>query len=930
MTSITSNNSNTLNTSVKKDKEETSKRPSLEDFLKAHRVTQQERERGNTKITHTALPNPGVRSGGSYHIPVDKMEAFYQVYYNDVFNNSQIYHLTEAHHQEVSPILIDLDFRQKSEDNPDVKKIYTDEDIKTYLRVFHKVLSQYIDEDVLNEHEIAYVMEKKKAVKGKGNLIKDGIHIVYPTLCPPYKIQFLARHDMVENKEIQELFKKMNVSNDIRNIIDLSVIRANNWFMYGSTKPEFEPYTITHIYSMGTGECESLQMKNPNKCSYKLFKNLSISFKKELTPIKIGIDDSIRKKYEGIPDSDKDNTEKNGVNSKKLSKAAVVSKNSAVNKNKIDDKEFEFAERLTKECLSVKRATDYESWIRVCWCLSNIDSRLEDAFIEFSKKCPGKFDEIDCRNRWNNASARIMERRLGVGTLHKWAKEDNQAKYREITRDSLGKLLYVSTNQTHTDVARYIYEKYKHEFKCSSITNDLWYHYKDNKWNLNEKGNELKKKISSEVAQDYYDYAIVCSNKANEYKEDCTEKESWTGRFKKSNELVSKLKTQSYKSSVVNECKEFFYDSKFEEELDSNDNLLHFLNGIYDLDKNEFRDGYPEDNITLSTGINYIEHLDPDDYEKMSCVEELVNKILPIEDIKNYVLTLFSSFLHGSNKEQKFHIWTGVGSNGKSMLIDFYKKTVGGYYGSMPITVLTQGRAGSEQASPVLAATRGKRFISLDEAESEDSIKVGFMKLLTGGDEITARGLNRPPITFKPKFKLVLTCNELPKIPSNDDGTWRRIRVVEFISKFCDNPNPNKQYEFLIDRSLTDKLEELREVFMYMLIKYYQHTYKPKGVHEPFQVVQQTKQVRDDNNVYAQFMEETICEDAKSSFGLDEIFTRFRTFLQNNSFDKTKYTRRGLEEYLNKTIGKCNMKKKWKGYRLSSNEEFGDEGEIIE
>jgi phage/plasmid-associated DNA primase len=104
----------------------------------------------------------------------------------------------------------------------------------------------------------------------------------------------------------------------------------------------------------------------------------------------------------------------------------------------------------------------------------------------------------------------------------------------------------------------------------------------------------------------------------------------------------------------------------------------------------------------------------------------------------------------------------------------------------MPITALTQGRSGSEQASPVLAETRGKRFISLDEAESNDSIKAGFMKQITGGDLITARPLHCNPITFKPKFKLVLTCNELPTIPSDDDGTWRRIRVVEFISKFCD------------------------------------------------------------------------------------------------------------------------------------------------
>ena len=51
---------------------------------------------------------------------------------------------------------------------------------------------------------------------------------------------------------------------------------------------------------------------------------------------------------------------------------------------KIDDRDFEFAERLTKECLSIKRASNYENWIRVFWCLTNIDYRLEDAFIDFS------------------------------------------------------------------------------------------------------------------------------------------------------------------------------------------------------------------------------------------------------------------------------------------------------------------------------------------------------------------------------------------------------------------------------------------------------------------------------------------------------------------------------------------------------------------
>ena len=908
----------------------------VNDFLTAFRLNPQDKL--NVKITHTALPNPGVRPGGSYHIPPDRIEDFYKAYITDVFTNHNIYHLTEAHHQEVSPILIDLDFRQKPEDNPDINKIYTLDDIKEYLIEFHNVLSEYYDKDVLAENELAFVMEKKNASKGKNGEIKDGVHIVYPNLCPAYKIQFLARHDMINNKKVKELFKKMNVSNDARSIIDLSVIRANNWFLYGSTKPGSEPYIITNIYNVGSGTCEDIslksELKNDPKHQLKLMKKLSISNKKNITPIKFGIEDSVKEKYEAMPSSDKDNTDKSGANCKKISQTAVVAKNQKVdngrnNKNKIDDKDFEFVERLTKECLSPKRATGYEDWSRVCWCLSNIDYRLEEAFVEFSKKATNnKFDEDGCREEWLKAQTRIKERMLGVGTLHKWSKEDNPQKYKEISRDSLTRFMYLSMNKSHTDITRYIFEKYKHEFKCASISHNQWYQYKKHKWNPNDRGNALKLKISSEVSNDYSEYASYCSNKSNEYKDDEPEKDNWQNRAKTSADLVLRLRNTSFINAVFAQCQEFFYDEKFEEELDANDNLLHFLNGVYDLDKNEFREGYPEDNISLTTHINYIEQLDGEDYTKMEQVEDFLNKILPIERVRNYVLNLLSSFLHGSNRDQKFHIWTGGGGNGKSMIIDLYKKTLGGYCGSMPSTVLTNARSGAESANPVLAATRGRRFISLDEAEVGAQIQVGFMRQLTGGDEITARQLHCAPITFRPKFKLVLTCNELPGIPSNEDATWRRIRVVEFISRFCDNPDPKKPYEFMIDRELQAKMADWNEVFMYMLIQYYQNSYRKNGIIEPNEVLRNTASYRSDSDIYKQFVDEYIQEDPNTTIGLDDIFPIFRGFLQLNNYDQKQHNRRELERRLTRILGKPNTRKKWKGWGIAPNEEADDKNEV--
>ena len=154
-----------------------------------------------------------------------------------------------------------------------------------------------------------------------------------------------------------------------------------------------------------------------------------------------------------------------------------------------------------------------------------------------------------------------------------------------------------------------------------------------------------------------------------------------------------------------------------------------------------------------------------------------------------------ASFLEGSNKDQKFMIWTGNGMNGKGTLIDLLDNTFNGnsdgYFGTLPPTILTQKRGSSSAATPELADKFGKRVITLQEPEGDDKIHVGFMKNITGQDKIEARPLYGDPFQYTPQFKLLVACNHLPNIPSDDGGTWRRIRVIDFGIKFTSNPDPN-------------------------------------------------------------------------------------------------------------------------------------------
>lgn len=59
-------------------------------------------------------------------------------------------------------------------------------------------------------------------------------------------------------------------------------------------------------------------------------------------------------------------------------------------------------------------------------------------------------------------------------------------------------------------------------------------------------------------------------------------------------------------------------------------------------------------------------------------------------------------------------------------------------------------------------------------------------------------------------------------IKSNDDGTWRRIRLCPYKSKFCEDPktdDPEEPYQFLIDKNLDVKIKTWVNVFMAMLVK---------------------------------------------------------------------------------------------------------------
>jgi P4 family phage/plasmid primase-like protien len=276
--------------------------------------------------------------------------------------------------------------------------------------------------------------------------------------------------------------------------------------------------------------------------------------------------------------------------------------------------------------------------------------------------------------------------------------------------------------------------------------------------------------------------------------------------------------------------------------------------------------------------------------------------------------------LNGNNRHEEFHIWTGSGGNGKSKIVELYQKVLGNYGCNLPISLLTSSRKSSGEAQPEVARTKGKRFAILQEPDTFTTINVGLMKELTGGDTIMSRALYENPIEFKPQFKMVLTCNQLPQLPYDDEGTWRRVRCVEFKSTFVNEEDvvQDDPYSHLKDPTLPEKFDNWKEAFMWILIQKYD-VWRTKGLKPPPSVVNFTKQYREQSDAFADFRDEYIVKDTNipEPLFLKDVWSAYTEWHTQYGEGK-RGSKKELKSYLEKKIGqiKGSGLEGWKGYRL--------------
>jgi putative DNA primase/helicase len=213
---------------------------------------------------------------------------------------------------------------------------------------------------------------------------------------------------------------------------------------------------------------------------------------------------------------------------------------------------------------------------------------------------------------------------------------------------------------------------------------------------------------------------------------------------------------------------------------------------------------------------------------------------------------------------------------------------------------------------------KGIRYAVIQEPQKSVKLNEGVMKEYTGGDPIQARGLYSESEIFEPQFTLVVCTNNLFDIDSNDDGTWRRIRKCDFLSKFIDEGETYTEetpYVYKKDYTLKDRLPELAPVFASMLVK---RAFETDGIVKDCETVMNaSNKYRKREDHISGFISDKIMKTGnnKDRIKKTELIREFKAWFEESQGSRKIPKGEELYEYMNKKFD--NVKSTgWHGVKI--------------
>ena len=230
-------------------------------------------------------------------------------------------------------------------------------------------------------------------------------------------------------------------------------------------------------------------------------------------------------------------------------------------------------------------------------------------------------------------------------------------------------------------------------------------------------------------------------------------------------------------------------------DLDKDPVLLNTPRATYNLEKG-IAGEQPHDPFDLITKIT---ECSPGDEGMDIWLEALDTFFCGDAELIEYVQKVIGLAAIGKVYEEFIIIAYGDGANGKSTFWNTIARVLGTYSGKISSDILTMGN--KVNAQPEMAELKGKRLIIASEMQEGVRLNTAMVKQLCSTDEIQACKKYKDPFHFVPSHQVVLYTNHLPKVGANDDGIWRRLKVIPFNAKIKGNSDIKNYADYLYEKA---------------------------------------------------------------------------------------------------------------------------------
>jgi putative DNA primase/helicase len=299
------------------------------------------------------------------------------------------------------------------------------------------------------------------------------------------------------------------------------------------------------------------------------------------------------------------------------------------------------------------------------------------------------------------------------------------------------------------------------------------------------------------------------------------------------------------------------------EEADRDPWALNCLNGTLDLQNAMLR---PHDRADLITRVCPVAY-DPSAVAPR--FEQFLREILPDAEVRAYVQRFFGYAAAAVVREHVLEVFWGPGANGKSVLADVVTYVLGGYARPGPSSLIVSD--GYQPHPTDIASLVGARLVLVHETKRGASFDASKIKLLTGGDKLTARHMREDFFVFEPSHTMLMLSNYRPSADASDAALWRRVQLVPF-----DVVIPLEKR----DQLLAEKLRAEAPGVLRWIVEGALGWQRLAGLAPPAVVLAQTEQYRASEDVIGQFLEERTVRLPQASVKAGALYGAYKSWCE--------------------------------------------------